>query len=91
MFLGLPHRCRGNTALHLAVVDGHTAVVKKLVSAGAKVDAVNKYGCGWGNVCGFGNRGDGGALAQLICFAFDVCTLLTELTLKFHYVEHRPI
>ena len=60
----LPRRRRGNTALHFAAMDGDSAMVEKLISAGAEVDAANKNGCGWGQLCGFGDRGDGGALAQ---------------------------
>lgn len=45
-------------------MEGDSAVVEKLISAGAEVDAANKNGCGWGQLCGFGDRGDGGALVQ---------------------------
>ena len=34
----------GNTALHLAAVAGHAAVVRALADAGAKLDAVDMYG-----------------------------------------------
>jgi len=44
-------------------MDGDSAMVEKLISAGAEVDAANKNGCGWGQLCGFGDRGDGGSTA----------------------------
>lgn len=33
---------QGNTALHLAAVNGHLGMVKLLLGAGAQKDAVNK-------------------------------------------------
>ena len=41
---------QGDTALHLAAQSGHTAVVEKLISAKAAVDAGNKYGRSLGQV-----------------------------------------
>ena len=41
---------RGTTALHDAAGKGHAAVVEQLISAGATVDAANKYGRGPGRV-----------------------------------------
>ena len=40
-----PH-CRGQTALHGAAREGHAAVVEKLISAKAKVDASGFQGHG---------------------------------------------
>ena len=45
-------RLRGQTALHEAADTGHAAVVEQLISAGAKVDAADKYSHGPGRVFG---------------------------------------
>ena len=56
-------RRRGETPLHRAALHGRAAVVEQLISAGAKVDAVDNDGRGLGRV--FGSfwewlwRGDG--------------------------------
>ena len=43
---------RGVTALHVAALHGHAAVVEQLISAGAKVDAADEDGRGPGRVFG---------------------------------------
>ena len=50
--VSLPERCRGpqdgNTALHLAVREGHATCVEMLLTAGAATNTPNKVGGGWG-------------------------------------------
>ena len=43
---------RGETPLHRAALHGRAAVVEQLISAGAKVDAVDNDGRGLGRVFG---------------------------------------
>lgn len=45
-------RAQGNTALHLAAREGHSALVEKLISAGASVDTNNNFGQEPRRVCG---------------------------------------
>lgn len=55
--------CRGNTALHWAARNGHSAVVEKLITAGAKVDAANNEGHDLRRVSKF-SEGQGVVLAE---------------------------
>ena len=51
----LPRRilgARGETALYFAAEKGHAAVVEQLISAGATVDAADRFGRGPGRVFG---------------------------------------
>jgi len=67
------------TALHLAAQKGHAAVVEQLISAGATVDAADKYGRGPGRVFGSFRSGSDEVMEGAPTLAGDFRALLWDV------------